>query len=120
VGLEHFIVRRKTVRDEDGKGYVCRGPTIATIPLVLAYYSVEIVAARSAWDDDSDSAETVRSLVGAVLGRHDERAVAVLGTCVSGDLDGATPKHTRSVAETCLSLCDLPRILESWTRRPSL
>lgn len=110
MGLEHFIPRRMPVH-EGGHAYLCRGPTVATVHLVLGYYASEIVAARLAWDEDPpvvDAGELVRLAVAGLAEAADDRVRRVLETCVDGDLSAAP---LRRLAEACLELCDLPRIL---------
>ena len=110
MGLEHFIVRRRVVHT-GGLRFVCRGPTVATVHLVLGYYGAEILAARDALDDDTDAVALIAAAIPTLAGIIDGRVARVLETCVEGNLTDAQPATLRTLAEACLSLCDLPRIL---------
>ncbi len=111
MALEHFITRRRIVRDEGGREFVCRGPTVATMHLVLGLYALEIVAARRSWDGDGDAAAAVRGVVNTIAKHADLRLRKVLETCVDGDVYSASAGCLAEMTGVCLSLCDVSRTI---------
>lgn len=110
MSLDHFIVRRRTIRDAGGKAYVCRGPTVATIHRALMMYGTEIMTVRGAWTESIDPLTMIRETVKALASLKDERVREVLATCVDGDVFAAPPALLAQAAEVCLALGDLQRI----------
>lgn len=114
MGLEHFIERRRHVR-AGGLRFVCRGPTLATVHVVLGLYSAEIIAARGEWDSRVNVAEFVNAAIETMagVGIADGRLLRVLETCVDGDIGDAPPAALVELAKVCAALGDIQRICDA-------
>lgn len=111
MSLDHFIVRRSVVIGDDGRRYVCRGPTVATVHLALGLFSAEIMAARGVWEG-GDAAVVLREALQTLLKRPDGRIQAVMATCVECDV---LPADLLRVGTVCFGLCDIQRVVEGLT-----
>ncbi len=110
MALEHLI-RRSRVVHSDGSRFVCRGPTIATVHLVLGMYGDEVMAAMRAAVGEVPQLAAFEACVKIVIKQPDARCLRVLETCVDGPIYEANSQTLERLAIMCSSLCDLEHLL---------
>ncbi len=105
------LIRHRRPFFYDGRRYVVRGPTYATIYTLMEQYGVEVYAIARQYMEKPESvtAEALLRLV-PEHGTDDRRMVAVLSTCVDTDVDPAL-WPLRGLVRASIGMADLEAIL---------